>query len=728
MAKSKNHNQSIDPKRKQTSNEAGKTELVWPGKRKEVERVELPFQTIETINLPRGRRQEDLFGDKAPEGWKNRLIWGDNLLIMGSLLKEFAGKINLIYIDPPFATGDDFSFTVNIGDQAEVTKEPSALEVKAYRDTWGKGLQSYLQMMYDRLVLMKELLADDGSIYVHLDYRVVHYIKQIMDEIFGSENFRNEIIWKRGRAVTHTTAEQFSRMHDTILFYTKSTKSKFNRLLAPYAESTLKLYKYKDERGAFRLQELRDYSQINIKKFEEEGRIYKKNGTKYLKQYLHEKEGVAMDDVWIDIGSVAYEHRKESVNYPTQKPSKLLERIIEASSNEGDLVADFFCGSGTAGIVAEKLGRRWIMSDLGRFAIHTTRKRLLDMGAKPFVVQNLGKYERHRWAKMNGRYKDYIKFILELYHAEPVDGFTHLHGKKAKSFVRVGAVDAPVTLSEVREALEECKENKIKKLDVLGWEWEMGLHDLVKEEAEKYGVNLATLQIPREVMELSYQDAKKHGIEFYELAYLEVEPKIEGKRVTITLKDFIIPNPELLPEEVKGKVKNWSDFIDYWVVDWMFNQHEEWTEEDLPAPRPNTFYVYAIRCEDGSIYIGQTEDLRERWKEHKSGKGGQWTKKNKPLRVVHWEEFGSREEAVKREKELKTGFGRKWLKRQIESGRARQAGDTFHNMNQRYRTRKEPKLELSMSYDYKKSGKYNVLVKVIDIFGNDTTKLVEIKV
>jgi hypothetical protein len=281
------------------------------------------------------------------------------------------------------------------------------------------------------------------------------------------------------------------------------------------------------------------------------------------------------------------------------------------------------------------------MSDLGRFAIHTTRKRLLDMGAKPFVVQNLGKYERHRWAKLNGKYKDYIKFILELYHAEPVDGFTHLHGRKGKNFVRVGAVDAPVTLSEIREALSECKENKIKKLDVLGWEWEMGLHDLVKEEAEKYGVKLGTFQIPREVMELSVADAQKHDVQFYELAYLEVEAKVEGKRATITLKDFIIPNPELLPEEVRGKVKNWSDFIDYWAVDWMFNQHEEETEED----------------------------------------------------------------------------------------------DTLHNMNQRYRTRKEPKLELSMSYDYKKSGKYNVLVKVIDIFGNDTTnfgndttKLVEIKV
>jgi len=626
MAKNNNHNQPID-----------KTELVWPGKRKEVERVELPFQTIETINLPRGVRQDELFGNKA-EGWRNRLIWGDNLLIMGSLLKEFAGKINLIYIDPPFATGDDFSFTVNIGDQAEVTKEPSALEVKAYRDTWGKGMQSYLQMMYDRLVLMKQLLADDGSIYVHLDWHVGHYVKLIMDEIFGRDNFRNEIVVSRIKK-SDPNIRQFNNATDIILFYSKSknivfnfvskeilTKGYWHSLDAPGSGEARVFFgkKIVPPRGRHWM-----WDQNKINNAIKDGKLRLNPKTGKPEYWVDSEREQRLDSNWTDISAYSFKYR-----FPTEKNEKLLERIIKASSNENDLVADFFCGSGTTGVVAEKFGRRWIMSDLGRFAIHTTRKRLLDMGAKPFVVQNLGKYERHHWAKLNGRYKDYIKFILELYHAEPVDGFTHLHGKKAKGFVRVGAVDAPVTLSEIREALEECKENKIKKLDVLGWEWEMGLHDLVKEEAEKYGVKLGTFQIPREVMELSVADAQKHDIQFYELAYLEIEAKIEGKRATITLKDFIIPNPELLPEEVKGKVKGWSDFIDYWAVDWMFNQHEEWTEED----------------------------------------------------------------------------------------------DTFHNMNQRYRTRKEPKLELSMSYDYKKPGKYNVLVKVIDIFGNDTTKLVEVKI
>ncbi|HEX7456458.1 MAG TPA: site-specific DNA-methyltransferase, partial [Candidatus Nanoarchaeia archaeon] len=203
------------------------------------------------------------------------------------------------------------------------------------------------------------------------------------------------------------------------------------------------------------------------------------------------------------------------------------------------------------------------------------------------------------------------------------------------TFVRIGAVDAPVTLSEIRETLQECKENNIKSLDVLGWEWEMGLHDLIKEEAERFGVKLTTLQIPREVMELNIKDPKiKEDIQFYELAYLDVESRVDGKKAIITLKDFIIPNPELLPQEVKDKVKNWSAFIDYWAVDWLFNQHEEESEED----------------------------------------------------------------------------------------------DTFHNMNQEYRTRKDPKLNLFMQHEYEKPGKYNVLVKVIDIFGNDTTKLVELKV
>jgi len=585
--------------------EVEKTELVWPGKRKEVERVDLPFQTIETINEPRtGKGTADLLRPLSlDDTWKNRLIWGDNLLIMGSLLKDFAGKINLIYIDPPFATGDDFSFEVRIGDQ-EVTKRPSAMEVKAYRDTWGKGMQSYLQMMYDRLVLMKELLADDGSIYVHLDWHVGHYVKLLMDEIFGAENFQNEIVWHYRTG--NVAEKQFQRRHDSIFLYSKTADFKFKP--QKFKEYLVQIYG-PDKKISFKSAD------------ESEDRF----GRYRMSQ---------VDDVW-NISAV-FTLGSEHLPFPTQKPKALLRRIVEASSERGDLVADFFCGSGTTGATAEELGRQWIMADLGRFAVNTTRKRLLGMGAKPFVVQNLGKYERHRWATKNGTYEDYINFILELYRAEAAGGYKYLHGRKANAFVYIGAVDAPVTLSDIQDSLKECVDNNIHELHVLGWEWEMGLHDLVKDEAEKRGIKLITLQIPREVMELSVKDKNiKSKIQFFELAYLDAGVKVDDKKTTVTLKDFMIPNPDLLPEEVRNKVKDWSDFIDYWAVDWMFDQHEEeHTEED----------------------------------------------------------------------------------------------DTFHNMNQRYRTRKEPKLELLMEHEYEKPGKYNVLVKVIDIFGNDTTKLVEVKV
>jgi len=607
-------------KKKDSALKVTKTELVWPGKRTEVERVELPFQTIEILNLPRGQRQESIFDTPTQQEsfvreknkqqtlktqvnneWKNRLIWGDNFLVMNSLLKDFAGKINLIYIDPPFATGADFSFEVQIGDR-EITKEPSAMEVKAYRDTWGKGLQSYLQMMYIRLVLMKELLADGGSMYVHLDATVGHYVKAIIDEVLGSENFQREIIWRIGWISGYkSAAKNWIRNHDSILFYVKNKDNfVFNKEYIPYPQNYRRRDGSKPEGAGYPIEDVWNASKLD------------KMDSIQIKSFSREKTG-----------------------YATQKNENLLQRILKASSNEGDLVGDFFCGSGTTGAVAEKLGRRWIMCDLGRFAIHTTRKRLIDIGAKPFLVQNLGKYERHRWAIQTGKYGDYLKFILDLYGSEQVSDYKHLHGKKGNKFVHIGAVDAPVTLTEIQDALNECKENNIKELDVLGWEWEMGLHDLVKEEGERAGVKLATFQIPREVLELSIRDRDlKNEITFYELAYLNVETKVEGTKVTVELKDFIIPNPELLPEEVRDKVKDWSNFIDYWAVDWMFNQHEEETEED----------------------------------------------------------------------------------------------DTFHNMNQRYRTRKEPKLELSMDYEYKKVGRYNVLVKVIDIFGNDTTKLVEVKV
>ncbi|MFQ5792037.1 MAG: DNA-methyltransferase [Acidobacteriota bacterium] len=296
-------------------------------------------------------------------------------------------------------------------------------------------------------------------------------------------------------------------------------------------------------------------------------------------RYLDEVVGTTVGDVWDDIPPLNMV-AKERVDFPTQKPEAIADRIIKACCNEGDLVADFFCGSGTTLAVAEKLGRRWIGCDLSRWAIHITRKRLLGIeGCKPFEVLNLGKYERKYWqgVTFGERKKDdeqfpifqYIVFILKLYGAEPLSGMEHLHGRKGKAVVHVGAVDAPVTIDEINACIEECLAVKQSELHALGWEWEMGLANLMVEEAKRRGVKLLLLNIPREVME--QQAVEKGEIRFFEVAHLEVEIKQEkGRKVTVALEDFAFPYADLIPEDVRQKIKKWSDYIDYWAVDWNF--------------------------------------------------------------------------------------------------------------------------------------------------------------
>ncbi len=615
-----------------------KTELVWPGKYNddgtlnEVPRVSLPFQVIETVNESRATREvvknkgaslfdvyEGKEGDTFEAGWRNKLIWGDNLLVMGSLLEKFAGKIDLIYIDPPFATGADFSFTAEIGEKGlEIEKEQSAIEEKAYRDTWGRygpgrELNSYLDMISPRLSLLRDLLSDRGSLFVHVDYRAASALRFIMDDLFGSSSFQNEIIWHYKR--WPTPAREYQKMHDNILCYVKKKGSHiFNQQFGPRTDETERRWKNRrivashDESGSRRPSDF---------------------GTT-------DSPGAPLDDVW-DISIVA-PVAHERTGYATQKPEDLLERIIQGSSEKGSIIADFFCGSGTTLAVAEKLGRRWIGCDLGRWGVHVTRKRLLGIeNCKPFEVLNLGRYERQYWQGVTfgeSRNKplaeqalyEYLAFILKLYGAQPVAGLSFLHGKKGRAMVHIGAVDAPVTISEIDAALDECARLRQSELHILGWEWEMGLYDLMVEAAKKKGVKLLLLIIPREVME--QQAAAKGDVRFFELAYLEAEIS-QPKELTakVTLKDFVISNTDLIPEEVRSKVKKWSDYIDYWSVDWDFRN------------------------------------------------------------------------------------------------------DTFMQGWVAYRTRKERSLPLACdAHTYEKAGKYRILVKVIDIFGNDTSQAFDVEV
>ncbi len=647
-------------------------ELVWDGKRKDVERVPLPFQRVEIINESRATRQAaPLFAGGAADGawdgdgWRNKLIWGDNKYVLSSLiegdpsigLEPLAGKVDLIYIDPPFATGADFSVNVDVGDDS-ITKEPTAIEEVAYRDTWGLGLSSYLAMLFQRLLLIRELLSPQGSLYVHVDNNVGPYVRLLLDEIFGSSNFINAIAWKRSDAHSDVGqgAKHLGRITDTLFYYSRVPEQQvLNMQFTALPASTADRWYRHVEEGTGRRYNKADitgpggavkgnpvyewngitrawrFSRQRMEELDKQGRIvYSASGQPYLKRYLDESKGVPLQDLWDDIKMIRGIHtNSEASGYATQKPEALIERIIQTSSNEGSLVADFFLGSGTTATVAEKLGRKWIACDLGRFAIHTSRKRLLGIeGCKPFEVLNLGRYERRYWQGINAgeAVYEYFQFIVKLYHAEPVVGFTNLHGRKGEAMVHVGATDAPVTIAEVRAAMEECTANGLKALDVLGWEWEMGLNSAgLLALQQETGIAARLFHIPHEVMDKRAVAAG--DVHFYEAAYVAAKTVVEqGRVVRVELTDFLVAIDDYIREKVGDKVKKWSDWIDYWAVDFEYN------------------------------------------------------------------------------------------------------GDIFHNQWQAYRTRKEPKLELtSGAHTYESSGKRQVLVKVVDIFGNDTTALLEVE-
>jgi DNA modification methylase len=605
-------------------------ELIWDGKYKDGKkqgpvRIALPFQTIETVNESAQERQRslELFSAGREPEWRNRLIWGDKKYVLPSLLPEFAGKVNLIYIDPPFDTGQDFSFNATIPQTDRLTflKEPSILEQKAYRDTWGRGIDSYLQWFYETAVLLHELLADDGSFYGHFDENVGHYAKAVLDEVFGLDGFQREIVWRIGWISGYkSAAKNWIRNHDLIFFYTKNKNGfTFNKEYVPYPPG----YKRRGEEGP-----------------PPEGKGYPIEDVWNANQFEFALKGEeSMDSIQIKSFSV------EKTGFPTQKNESLVRRIIRASSNEGDLVLDCFVGSGTTAVVAEKLNRRWIACDLSRFAIHTTRKRLLGIpNVRPFVVQNLGKYERQAWqvAEFPANGKDrleeqrereaaYRQFILELYHAKPITGHTWLHGVKGGRMVHVGAVDAPVTLADVKAIARETwkaigtgKDTPTKAaVDILGWEFAFEVNELAKQVAAESRVDVAFKKIPREV--LDKKAVEQGDVQFFELGALSVDVKQEGREVRLKLTDFVIPTDDI-PEEARKAIKHWSQLVDYWAVDWDYK------------------------------------------------------------------------------------------------------GDTFHNQWQSYRTRKNPKIELETKYTYPGPGKYVVVVKVIDILGNDTTKTLEVNI
>lgn len=717
-------------------------ELVWNGKTNEVCNVVLPFQTIEQVDEPRaekGQGGSEVFGDlfdargRQMGGWNNKLIWGDNNLILSSLKNgplrqeiEKQGGIKLIYIDPPFDVGADFSMDIEVGDGGDtLTKKPNILEEIAYRDTWGNGTDSFISMIHERLVLMRDLLAEDGSIYLHCDWRVSGLLRMVLDEVFGASNFVNEVIWWY-EGPQAPSPLKFGSKHDTIFRYARDIKRNSAYELKYFAEEPFDPDKYKmDSNGRYYYTIPKgDYTDKSIQRMDAEGRVeWTKNGKARIKKFLEiSKNGKLLlkpkkiPDVWeiTSLGLAA--SSKENLSYPTQKPEALLERIIKASTKENDLVMDLFVGSGTTAAVAERLGRKWIVSDLGKFSIHTARKRMIGVQRnlkadgqdyRAFEILNLGKYERQHFVGVNPDLREeekrlqleakevaFLDLILNAYRAEKTDGFNTFHGKKAGRLVAVGPVNLPVTRLFVEEIILECRKLQVTKVDILGFEFEMGLFPNVQVDAREKGIDLALKYIPADVFDK--RAIEKNQVVFHDVAYIEVKPHMKGSSVAIELTDFSVFYSQDAAEELETKLKkgksmvrvragqvekvskdkkgilsreiltkSWTDWIDYWSVDFDYESKreiirvpEDWDPDaqgHLPAMEPDQ------------------QNLAS-WKEV-------WT------------------------------------------------GDyIFENEWQSFRTKKDRSLEFKSVYQECEPGRKKIAVKVVDIFGNDTMTIIDVTV
>lgn len=535
--------------------------------------------------------------------WMNRLVYGDNLLTMQALLAgdpqtglpSLRGKVDLIYIDPPFDSKADYRTPITLPN-ANLEQKPTVIEQFAYADTWEEGTISYLKMIYPRLVLMKELLSERGSIYVHIDWHIGAYVKIILDDIFEKDNFRNEIIWKRGTVKgAKAVGNQYARNHDMILYYSRSNDYVYHTQYLPYTEEYIKQRYTKDDndgRGPYTDQAIGTRSEESLKELEIDNRIFvTSNGKRRVKYYLSEAKGIALDDSWNDISEVN-SMAKENVGYATQKPEPLLERIIKASSNEGDLVCDFFGGSGTTAAVAEKLGRRWITCDIGKPAALVMRKRFIDQDVKPFLYQSIGDYQKeafHNNKKLR-RVGDLSQVVLGLFGALPFTpeqvsdrNFGYIKG--TRTLVMVDSPNRLTTAATVRRAVE-AKASLLggdwDKVIVLGWNFAFDISQAI----EKYkNSNVEVLVIPPDLLDkLSKKGFKKliadKTVRFSSLQYLVVNP-VEVKtnesgedELCISLNNYVLLSPDNIPLDDKDKLKLQQvmeqdplSLVEYWSID-----------------------------------------------------------------------------------------------------------------------------------------------------------------
>ena len=532
------------------------------------------------------------------ESWMNRLVYGDNLLTMQALLAgdpqtglpSLRGKVDLIYIDPPFDSKADYRTKVVLPG-VDIQQKPTVVEQFAYADTWEEGTISYLKMIYKRLILMKELLSDTGTVYVHIDWHIDSYVKIMLDDIFGKDNFRDQIIWYYPggiKAVPH----YFPRKHDCIYCYSKTNNYVFNNQRKGIEDNSLysRWIKYSEDGETITYKNFPRTDKVKfdmyVKRFISQNKREPKD-----EDVIYRFEGALVDDVWDDCPAV-FRLLNEKTGYSTQKPASLLERIIKASSNEGDLVCDFFGGSGTTAAVAEKLGRRWITCDIGKPASLVMRKRFIDQEVNPFLYQSIGDYQKeafHNNKKLR-RVGDLSQVVLGLFGALPfspeqVSDRNFGYVKGTRNLVMVDSPNRLTTAATVRRAVE-AKASLLggdwDKVIVLGWNFAFDISQAI----EKYkNCNVEVLVIPPDLLDkLSKKGFKKliadKTVRFSSLQYLVVNPvevTVNGNgedELDISLSNYVLLSPDNIPLDDKDKEKLQQvmeqdplSLIEYWSID-----------------------------------------------------------------------------------------------------------------------------------------------------------------
>lgn len=575
-------------------------ERLGSGTRIGLQTNELVLPCKDTSGLFRGQQPQlpNAFNQAVGNGqWMNRLIYGDNLLTLQALLAgdpdsglpSLRGKVDLIYIDPPFDSKADYRTKISLPG-VNFDQKPTVIEQFAYADTWQEGTISYLKMLYPRLLLMRELLSEKGSIYVHIDWHIDAYVKTIMDDIFGKENFRDQIIWYYPgglKAIPH----YFPRKHDCVYWYSNSKDYTFNVMRKGAEDNSLyqRWIKYSEDGETITY---KNFPRTDRVKFDMYVKRFVSQNKKMPKDddVIYRFEGALIDDVWEDCPAV-FRLLSEKTGYSTQKPETLLTRIIKASSNEGDLVCDFFGGSGTTAAVAEKLGRRWITGDIGKPASLIMRKRLIDQDAKPFLYQSIGDYQKEafRSNKLVKRIGDLSQIVLGLYGALPFTAeqcadrnFGYIKG--TKTLVMADSPNRLTTAATVRRAVE-AKASLLggdwQKVVVLGWNFAFDISQAIQQYKDS---NVEVLVIPPDLMDkLTKKGYEKlirdKTVRFSSLQYLTVKPvevKLDGGQdeLTISLDSYVLLSPDNIPLDEKDKPKLQKvmaedplSLIEYWSID-----------------------------------------------------------------------------------------------------------------------------------------------------------------